>query len=228
MATTTPNFGWSVPTSTDLVKDGATAIETLGDAIDASLLDLKGGTTGQLLSKNSNTDMDFTWTSVAGGLTLVNTTSITNGVSSVSLNNVFSSTYKNYRVLINWLEGSTSLVTVNLRLRASGTDNTGAFAYQPRGWKNTGGTLAGHGSAGSSIALGVISGANPITTMDVMLPQVSTAQTGFVIDHYEGYNNDAWGFLATHTQTVAYDGFTVYPASGTFTGGTIYVYGYGV
>jgi hypothetical protein len=35
MATTTPNFGWSVPTSTDYVKDGATAIETLGDAIDA-------------------------------------------------------------------------------------------------------------------------------------------------------------------------------------------------
>jgi hypothetical protein len=64
MATTTPNFGWSVPTSTDLVKDGATAIETLGDAIDASLLDLKGGTTGQVLAKNSNTDMDFTWTAI--------------------------------------------------------------------------------------------------------------------------------------------------------------------
>jgi hypothetical protein len=61
MATTTPNFGWPVPTSTDLVKDGATAIEALGDSIDASLLDLKGGTTGQVLSKNSNTDMDFTW-----------------------------------------------------------------------------------------------------------------------------------------------------------------------
>lgn len=61
MATTTPNFGWSVPTSTDLVKDGATAIETLGDAIDASLLDLKGGTSGQVLAKNSNTDMDFVW-----------------------------------------------------------------------------------------------------------------------------------------------------------------------
>jgi hypothetical protein len=61
MATTTPNFGWSVPTSTDLVKDGATAIETLGDSIDASLVDLKGGASGQVLSKNSNTDMDFTW-----------------------------------------------------------------------------------------------------------------------------------------------------------------------
>lgn len=68
MATTTPNFGWSVPTSTDLVKDGATAIETLGDSIDASLVDLKGGTTGQILSKTSNTDMDFTWVTSAGDI----------------------------------------------------------------------------------------------------------------------------------------------------------------
>jgi hypothetical protein len=67
MATTTPNFGWPVPTSTDLVKDGATAIEALGDSIDASLLDLKGGITGQVLSKNSNTDMDFIWVTDAAG-----------------------------------------------------------------------------------------------------------------------------------------------------------------
>jgi len=66
MATTTPNFGWSVPTSTDLVKDGATAIETLGDSIDASLVDLKGGTTGQVLAKNSGTDMDFIWSNDSG------------------------------------------------------------------------------------------------------------------------------------------------------------------
>jgi len=53
MATTTPNFGWSVPTSTDLVKDGATAIETLGDAVDASLATLTlrdvAGTTDTLV-----------------------------------------------------------------------------------------------------------------------------------------------------------------------------------
>jgi len=40
MATTTPNFGWAVPTSTDLVKNGATAIETLGDSVDASFAGL--------------------------------------------------------------------------------------------------------------------------------------------------------------------------------------------
>ena len=67
MATTTPNFGWPVPTSTDLVKDGATAIEALGDSIDASLLDLKGGTSGQVVAKNSNTDMDFIWVTDAAG-----------------------------------------------------------------------------------------------------------------------------------------------------------------
>lgn len=68
MATTTPNFGWTVPTSSDLVKNGATAIETLGDAIDASLVDLKGGTTGQLLAKATGTDMDFTWTTPAASI----------------------------------------------------------------------------------------------------------------------------------------------------------------
>jgi hypothetical protein len=61
MATTTPNFGWDIPQSTDLVKDGATAIAALGTDIDTALVDLKGGTTGQVLSKNSNTDLDFTW-----------------------------------------------------------------------------------------------------------------------------------------------------------------------
>jgi hypothetical protein len=68
MATTTPNFGWPVPTSSDLVKNGATAIEGLGDAIDASLLDLKGGTSGQVLAKASGTDMDFSWVTDATGI----------------------------------------------------------------------------------------------------------------------------------------------------------------
>ena len=57
----TTNFGWTTPADTDLVKDGAAAIRTLGNGVDASFVDLKGGTTGQVLSKNSNTDLDFTW-----------------------------------------------------------------------------------------------------------------------------------------------------------------------
>jgi hypothetical protein len=81
MATTTPNFGWPVPTSTDLVKDGATAIEALGDGIDTSMVDLKGGTTGQILAKATNADMDFTWTTPnPGDITAVTAgTGITGG-----------------------------------------------------------------------------------------------------------------------------------------------------
>jgi hypothetical protein len=59
----TTNFGWATPADTDLVKDGAAAIRTLGSSIDTSLVDLKGGTTGQVLTKASNTDLDFNFTS---------------------------------------------------------------------------------------------------------------------------------------------------------------------
>lgn len=61
MATTTTNFGWDIPQSTDLVKDGATAIAALGQDIDSAFVDLKGGTTGQVLAKASGTDLDFSW-----------------------------------------------------------------------------------------------------------------------------------------------------------------------
>lgn len=60
MATTT-NFNWETPDDTDLVKDGAAAMRTLGNSIDSSFGDLKGGTTGQILSKASGTDLDYTW-----------------------------------------------------------------------------------------------------------------------------------------------------------------------
>ena len=73
MATTT-YFGWSTPDNTALVKDGASAIRTLGSAIDSSMQYLEGGTTGQILSKTSNTDMAFTWISNdVGDITAVTT-----------------------------------------------------------------------------------------------------------------------------------------------------------
>ena len=71
MATTT-NFGWETPDDTDLVKDGAAAMRTLGNSIDTSFVDLKGGTSGQMLTKASNTDLDYTWvTPEIGDITAV-------------------------------------------------------------------------------------------------------------------------------------------------------------
>jgi hypothetical protein len=57
---TTP-FSWQMPTATDLVTDLPADFEVFGQAVATSMADLLGGTTGQVLSKASNTDMDFTW-----------------------------------------------------------------------------------------------------------------------------------------------------------------------
>ncbi len=61
MSNPTSSFGWQMPTASDLVTDLPADFETFGQAVDTTLADLKGGTTGQVLSKASNTDMDFTW-----------------------------------------------------------------------------------------------------------------------------------------------------------------------
>lgn len=61
MANPTTNYGWVMPTSTDLVTDLPADFAVFGQAVDTTLAELKGGTTGQVLSKTSNTDMDFTW-----------------------------------------------------------------------------------------------------------------------------------------------------------------------
>ncbi len=50
-----------MPTSTDLVTDLPADFEVFGQAVDTAFVDLKGGTTGQVLSKASATDLDFTW-----------------------------------------------------------------------------------------------------------------------------------------------------------------------
>lgn len=89
MATTTPNYGWPVPTSSDLVKNGATAIEALGDAADAtmatmvakSIVDAKGdiiaataadtvsrlavGANNTVLTADSSTATGLKWAAVA-------------------------------------------------------------------------------------------------------------------------------------------------------------------
>ena len=66
MSNPTSNFLWQMPTATDLVTDLPADFEVFGQAVDTSLADLKGGTTGQVLKKNTNADMDFVWSAEAG------------------------------------------------------------------------------------------------------------------------------------------------------------------
>jgi hypothetical protein len=100
MATTTPNFGWPVPSSTDYVKDGAIAIEALGDAIDATVFALG-----------------------SGGLTLITTATL-----SASSGQIFSGLVagKTYRIVGN-VFGSVGSATLNCRFRETSTDKTTSY-----------------------------------------------------------------------------------------------------
>ena len=67
MSNPTSNFNWQMPTPTDLVTDLPADFEVFGQAVDSDFADLLGGTTGQVLSKTSDTDLDFTWLDATTG-----------------------------------------------------------------------------------------------------------------------------------------------------------------
>jgi hypothetical protein len=69
MSNPTTPFGWQMPENTDLVTDLPADFEVFGQAVATSMQDLLGGTTGQVLAKASNTDMDFVWSADAAGMT---------------------------------------------------------------------------------------------------------------------------------------------------------------
>jgi hypothetical protein len=72
MSNPTSNYGWQMPTATDLVTDLPADFEVFGQAVDTAMADLLGGTTGQILAKNSATNMDFVWiTNDVGDITAV-------------------------------------------------------------------------------------------------------------------------------------------------------------
>jgi hypothetical protein len=208
-----------------------TILDAKGDLIVATAADtparLAVGSANQVLTVDSSTATGLKWaTPSSGDLVKINKTTIGSGVSTVSLDNVFTTTYSNYRVIIEWESCSATAPTMNFRLRVGGTDNSGATAYQPKGYSVTSGTLAAFGSAASSFALGkVVSTDQSFTLFEIIAP-ASARATNFTINHFYSNNNEIWSYAATHNLATAYDGFTVYPSSGTLTGGKITVYGY--
>lgn len=67
MTNPTSNFNWQMPENTDLVTNLPADFAVFGQAVDTDFADLLGGTTGQVLSKTSGTDLDFTWAAPTAG-----------------------------------------------------------------------------------------------------------------------------------------------------------------
>lgn len=128
MASTT-NFGWTTPDNTGYVKDGALAIRTLGSAIDTSMAELKGGTTGQVLKKTSGTDMDFEWGTVSSTPRIgqvvsayTTTTTYTTSTSYVDATDITAT-------ITPTLSTSKVLVTISFNLSVDGNFNSYPVGY---------------------------------------------------------------------------------------------------
>jgi uncharacterized membrane protein len=114
-----------MPTPTDLVTDLPADFEVFGQAVDTSMADLKGGTTGQILSKATNADMDFTWiTNDVGDITAVTVSSpLTGGGTSGSISvGILSGTTSNLGAV--QLSDSTSSTSTTLAATANAVKTT--------------------------------------------------------------------------------------------------------
>jgi len=204
MATTT-NYGWTTPDDTALVKDGASAIRTLGSSIDTSLNNALG--------------------TKKAGLVLLNTTSFS-AVASQSINDVFSATYTNYKAIVNITAFSSDVDTFKMRLRVSGADDTGSIYRYNMTQRYNGGfdQLTSTGTTDWVIHrytrtvgyYGEFDFFNPFASN---VTGLYTTGANPNRDVTEG----SFTYASTNT-TTSFTGFTFYPSAGTQTG-TISIYG---
>lgn len=270
MTNPTSNFGWQMPTSTDLVTDLPADFAVFGQAVDTSMADLKGGTTNQVLAKNSNTDMDFKWVSDATGMTNPMTTTgdmIYSSSGSTPARLGIGSTGQVVTVsggVPTWAtpsSGSMTLLSTTALTGSSVTVSSISGAYTDlrifitgyyassdatMRWRINGITSSDYVVAGLGNAQTMYTETSGQWIQDVNNAANANNSTNFEIKHYtnteadkqvfiQGYTNNPngatyvsysnWNMLVKGTSGSAVTSFTVYPDAGTFSAGTIYIYG---
>jgi hypothetical protein len=220
MATTT-NFGWDTPDDTDLVKDGAAAIRTLGSNIDTSLVDLNGGTTGQYLQKASGTDLDFTWAGIdAGGMTSIATGTLSG--TEVSITSIPSG-YINLMLLISnpFVDVSSTLAfrlnsvtTSTYRVRLIRVTQASLQADGPTTYLDANGNTVGLPTSTSTIS-------SFLDIRNYTSTQFKNIQLGYAS------SNESWSGAGFAPVSAAITSIQIRTQSGTanFSGGTYTLYG---
>lgn len=248
MATTT-NYGWTTPDDTDLVKDGAAAIRTLGSSADTTVKNLSPGTTagdldyytsgtakarlaigtaGQILKVNSGATAPE-WATAAGSAIVLTGSADFTTSSAVNINDCFSATYLNYFIAINLTASSATDAELLFRMRASGTDDTSSNYTRQRIFQRST-TIGGTTNTATSMELSSISTTyTPRTYCDLYLNDPFIAKPTTMVSNANGWNssneNTQFRISGVHNVSTSYDGITIYPSSGNITG-KIRIYGY--
>jgi len=253
MATTT-NYGWTTPNDTDLVKDGASAIRSLGTAIDTTvfnnagaaiaktIVDAKGdiiaataadtvsrlavGANDTVLTADSSTATGLKWAApVSGGMTLLNSGGTALSSSSTTIN----ITPTGYTSLKVYVKGVYQTGDDGMSMRLNGdTGNNYSYAIIRSGPSQVSNASTSsifyltQGSATSGTDVKVLS----YVAMDIYNPTA----TDVVQIHHSSINGPSSDMRytfgnGTYDCSAAITSLTFITVAGTFSGGTVYVYG---
>jgi len=246
---TTTNYGWTTPADTDLVKDGAAAIRTLGSSVDTTLKTQIDNTVASSIQKTLTTttgDVIYasgantparlgigttgqvltvaggvpSWaTSTSGGLTLLSTTTLSGTSTTVSSIN---QTYTNLHIFVT---NATASAGYTPRFNPNGTAGLGfVSAITSNNADTQGGTNFDASNANQTYAT---TGANAHTiTINnyASTSQYKTATFFGASSVGNGSSFFAMGLINT-TSAITSVTFTTFNGTASFTGGTMLIYG---
>lgn len=222
----TPNYNLPYPLGTDFVKDGASDIEDLADAVDNELVNLSSSISGFGLVTRTPSSVSGTGVSLLGAKIVVS------GATSIQVNGVFSGSLFDSFTIRARLAGSLS--DSFFRLSSGGTPAAGAnYAWSMlQGYQGAGGGNVQSTRTSGATSIPFTSNPNGgywgSAVVDIFRPQFLEA-TGYQNTHtrHDGsYNTPAnYQFFGNHNLNNQYDGFNIFCTSGTMTG-QLTVYGW--
>lgn len=209
-------------------NDGTAPLSTKGQLLTrtASAVTALGvGSNDQVLTADSAEATGLKWaTPSSGGMTLLSTTSLSG--SSVTISSI-NQTYKHLKIIITGAYGSAS---GDFRLRLNANSTAGNYLYH---WVrvNGSGTVSGGADAADNSFLGGVGTSNSwdaVLNLNLDIYRYAETESKAIFwtsaSQYSGGGFYFSGFTK-FLPTTAISELTVYPASGTFSGGTVYIYG---